>query len=674
MVSPRSPDDLRKLAEAAAAAHKESPEAAARALHSLGEALEPQSQSHARAAFAASIRATHDVRSAMEQQPLSALTVSMQRDARARRVGLPSGSWERSEAQNTIFELHERQHPLDCSKAPLLLVPIWPCCEGLASIAHTLAAALAQAQWTGATMLPFLAGCEQPGDARNQDECEMTGSAGLLHGLLPITHCTIATALDDAESAALTSLVTAIGDSPEARPREATSAAALLLPPGLQRRAALGEMAARCALAVMTNEHFADAAALVAPRRMKDVSPVCARATCATDDRERAQNLLWLGALTSYVLTPHPQVSSELAASLSRHTRMQGLMAAIHVRHGDKTYEPWKAPWKPLKAYLRAAATSVGSLGRMTNVPSRSREAEGSPTLPLHGGSLFVASDNATLLSGLRRTLLGRKASEALPTHLRYFKLLELWAPRTEGSTLPRLRPDLKTHRSAPSVTFFSGAPTLQQNLRIAALQDLLALSESSVFVGTASSHYSSVAGVLRCIRGKVGKLLRKPSADGHVSQVGRVLWPPGSPPVYVDENKLALAGAYSVGLLHSANLGPGESASRKAARWAIAARRLEESAPPVDARQTINTDRVPSRSPSGECRVSLPHAIRWQHSPGPVPAGSRKSLTCVWYKLIHTCPSWASWGAWNSANGTSLDQQQNQEYRDLKHGVKGDS
>jgi hypothetical protein len=36
------------------------------------------------------------------------------------------------------------QHPRDCRRAPLLILPLRPCCEGLASRMHTVAAALAQ--------------------------------------------------------------------------------------------------------------------------------------------------------------------------------------------------------------------------------------------------------------------------------------------------------------------------------------------------------------------------------------------------------------------------------------------------------------------------------------------------------------------------------------------------
>ena len=86
------------------------------------------------------------------------------------------------------------------------------------------------------------------------------------------------------------------------------------------------------------------------------------------------------------------------------------------------------------------------------------------------------------------------------------------------------------------------------------------------MFVGSASSHYSAVAGMLRLLRAR-------PSSSASSSPS------PSPPPIYADEGPLS-QGTYSVGLLHAANLRPDADAAGKADRWRVAARRLVESIP----------------------------------------------------------------------------------------------
>ena len=192
------------------------------------------------------------------------------------------------------------------------------------------------------------------------------------------------------------------------------------------------------------------------------------------------------------------------------------------------------------------------------------------------------------------------------------------WPRRVEGESLPKLDDSMRAHRSAPSVIFFSGSDTMRQRMHLAALEDLMALSVTDLFVGTASSHYSAVAGSLR--------LLRAP--------------PSAPPPIYADERGVA-RGDFSVGLLHVANLHRG---ALTAQRWSVASQRLEASARltfmPVDPSAAPIMERENQR---GACAVSRSHAIRWRHSPVPAPMISRPSFECVWNRMVAACPAWAA-------------------------------
>ena len=168
---------LRRLA---AVAHSSHGEEAAIAWHSLGVALEGRSEAHSRAAIAQSIQALHVHRLGEDDGgAVRAASYSEQRASRWHGVRLGRGS-VRAIARQQHRALHELQYPPSCATARLLLVPLWPCCEGLASRAHTVASALAQGAWTNALVLPFLAGCTEPG------ECALHGldQTGLL---LPVT-------------------------------------------------------------------------------------------------------------------------------------------------------------------------------------------------------------------------------------------------------------------------------------------------------------------------------------------------------------------------------------------------------------------------------------------------------------------------------------------------------
>ena len=159
------------------------------------------------------------------------------------------------------------------------------------------------------------------------------------------------------------------------------------------------------------------------------------------------------------------------------------------------------------------------------------------------------------------------------------------------------------------------------------------------MFVGTASSHYSAVAGALRVIRGRAtlqtARLDHPPSSVAHR--------PPSLPPLYVDETRLA-AGAYSVGLLHSANVARGQPGSE---RWRSAARRLEESGPPAVwmhdgmAHASPASHHAASGESAAACRISIEHGVRWRHSPLPAPTVSRRSFDCAKGRLLGpTCPA----------------------------------
>ena len=183
-----------------------------------------------------------------------------------------------------------------------------------------------------------------------------------------------------------------------------------------------------------------------------------------------------------------------------------------------------------------------------------------------------------------------------------------------EGDQLPKLSNDLRTHRSAPSIIFFAAHRPIQQRLSLAALADLYALSEADVFVGSASSHYSAVAGMLRLLRAR-------PSTSTSSSPS------PSPPPIYADERPLALRGAYSVGLLHAANLRPDADAAGKADRWRVAARRLVESIPfarwPTAAREA-------GQSSTAACDAHVLHGYSWRHSPMPAPRVDLRALQCL--------------------------------------------
>ena len=91
------------------------------------------------------------------------------------------------------------------------------------------------------------------------------------------------------------------------------------------------------------------------------------------DEQDPPSNVLWLSVLISFVLTPHPALGARLSPTLTGRggdrIRRQGgetkrfdarpVTVALHVRHGDKSMEPWRAPWLPLRAYLRRAAAAL---------------------------------------------------------------------------------------------------------------------------------------------------------------------------------------------------------------------------------------------------------------------------------------------------------------------------
>ena len=666
-----TPEELRTLAAAAAAAG--TPQIRAVKMHALGEALEPHSPRHARSVFAASIGATHNMPS-HDSRIIRDVPLEERLRARSARVGLPRGTWARRTAIRELRRLHAQQHPTECATAPLLLVPIWPCCEGLASIVHSLAAALAQGAWTGATVLPFVAGCEQPHEGLGDNSCSLydeepdrvppSTAAALLHGLLPLTHCTLRAALDEGERASLARLVTALGGPAHARPRGAGSAAALAIEPGERRRTALGATASRCALTVLASEHFANVAALVAPHSDNDDH---SDHHDDYEDRPSVQNALWLSVLVSFVLTPHPEVWARLSPRLSPNhmhgvagtsqPHARALVVALHLRHGDKSHEPWRAPRLQLRAFLRKAATALEPLLLAAGMGGNLSDVQPAPLL-------FVASDNASVLTELKALLRsGSKRPQWLGASLQGARLMDSHPVRVEGTTLPRLRADLKVHRSAPSVAFFSASPPLQRALRMAALEDLLLLAESDAFVGTASSHYSAVAGALRIVRGRVGSFRHGRRSDLPVPRGDpppprkHPPWPPGSPPCYADEAKLA-RGSYSVGLFHAANLGPEATETQKVMRWSIAASRLEQSANVVQWREGGRQQRGAAigTHQAEHCHVDLARAVHWQHSPWPLPAASRRSFECVWRKLRTQCRAWARAQQRKNPNSTSAN------------------
>lgn len=662
MVNMATKEELRRLAANVAAATSTAERAAAH--QALGDALEPHSSRHARVSFAKSVQATHrtDDKDPGTRHVLP--PARARQAARAQFIRMPA----LLSVNSTLRALHAQQDPPDCGISNVLLVPVWPCCEGLASRAHTLASGLAQAAWHGQVALPFLAGCDEPAS------CELQAHDETMNLLLPLSTCTIATALDDTEFAHLRNATRALThNSPHDRP--GARAAALLLPPGSRRVAALGAEAAACSVTLLANEHAANAAALLPPPSHAPTPPH-AHTTTHGPIADADAALLWAATTLAYVLTPHPEVwSTSIEPLLLRlhHSRVHATpppagptrgvvgtprLVAVHVRHGDKAYEPWKSPRVPLRAYLRHAADAVTrwSAADFESNPSSSssRRMDGAY------GVLMVASDNGTLLTDVQHALAHANrpscsnstaeaiatsilpsTSTSLPTALRGLHRAA-WPSRAEGDSLPRLSQKLRAHNSAPSVIFFSAHRPLQRRLAIGALSDLIALSEADVFVGSASSHYSAVAGLLRLVRGAATLLPSVTTA--HTPASTRHSPPPPSAPIYVDERPLALEGAYSVGLLHAANLKTDATAAEKADRWRTAARRLEASAALETWPSAVTSTRTGSEDAEGgdECRVSAAHGVRWRHSPAPAPRVSPAALACVWKRVWQTCPAWS--------------------------------
>lgn len=466
---------LRELSAAAAAGPKDG-YAAARAFHELGDALEHLSPVHSRAAWRRSILATHSTITRVPSRAMGAVTSPAAHAARLRGIRLTTPS-DRAEAVAHLARLHEQQFPASCATAPLLLLPLWPCCEGLASRAHTVAAALAQAAWTDATVVPFTGGCT------SRASCELSGGIDQSGLLLNLSSCSLGASLDDEEFRALLRTMTSLDDARQ------DGRVAVLLPPGSARRRlhgrlGAGEEAARCSLSLLVSEHFANAAALV-----PTLPPVSNRSHLC----EHGRGLLWASSLLNYVVTLRPEAEARLRPLLRRLRRQRRLgtisgldkggaaaevasaraapLIALHVRHGDKADEPWRAPRLPLRAYLRAAAALAEEMHAT-------------------GGLLFVASDNASLLAGLDGLFpphprdgensghggttasaagsrldatgsdsgragssgrIGRAVRSRLPRALRHFDLAT-WPTWQAGETLAKLRPDLRAHRSAPSV------------------------------------------------------------------------------------------------------------------------------------------------------------------------------------------------------------------------------
>lgn len=554
-------------------------------------------------------------------QPQSAAVL---RAARRRGIRLLDPYW-REEAELFQQRLDALQQPESCATAPLLLVPIWPCCEGLASRAVTIAAALAQGAWNGQTVLPFAADCMGAASDGTSDRrprrnrtaaCDLAGvdESGLT---VPITPCTLASALDESELSALADAVHALALPASARSTAMTTAAATILPPGARRvQAAGGENAARCTLSVLSTEHLANAAALVAPSTLarspgalrarsrtagrrcgggagssggedghdcddsgnscddiggndgsgnddgggggdESACPSLSAPSCladkatAADAVAAARNLLWSSVLLNHVLTPHPNVwatalrpSLRILRSTPRQAQQQGrrrgprpppppplsppppprrptsarvpadeaadepadepaevpaggwsrappgavsrsrgdsrLLVALHIRHGDKSHEPWRAPSLSLRSYLRHAERALRQLWRHhraaehsahSAAPKRTRHSAsslnghplgldadsmaGTPdSIVRDGDFLLVRSDNASLMNALYSAT-PTELARMLPAGLHGLRLSP-WQPRESGVTLPRLRRDLSVHASAPSIIHFS--------------------------------------------------------------------------------------------------------------------------------------------------------------------------------------------------------------------------
>lgn len=188
-----------------------------------------------------------------------------------------------------------------------------------------------------------------------------------------------------------------------------------------------------------------------------------------------------------------------------------------------------------------------------------------------------------------------------------------------------------------PQVLFFSGEPALQASVREAALADLLALAEADGFVGTASSHYSAVAAMLRFVRGYAPLMTAPSIATGRASATK-----------YVDERGVAF-GSFAVGLLHSGNLPRAATSAEKHRRWRSAAARLLGS----HAVTTANLS-ARRRSIDGSCADAASFGLRWQHSPGPAPRVSLAAFECARWQLAESCPAWH----WQRGAGGTPDRK----------------
>eukprot|EP00966_Prymnesium_polylepis_P083984 1944291-Prymnesium_polylepis.1 len=273
---------MRRAQELAAAA-RASP--SVETFHSLAEHFMAEgAHKHAMAVYARAVALAHSggaVAGATPELPVAPLRAV----GKAHRVPLASRR-ERDAVTSILHRLEALQNPRDCSRAPVLLVALWPCCEGLASRVHTVAAALAQGVWTNATTIVVSAAALV--EAANTPPALLAADALTLRGveplglLLPIGSCTASAALDGSELAVVRAAVSAWSQPP---PRPGEGRAALLMPPGRRRRAHLGA-ASRHSVIVLASEHFADVAALAAP-------PFLAPLT-------RSDGLLWLSTLLNY--------------------------------------------------------------------------------------------------------------------------------------------------------------------------------------------------------------------------------------------------------------------------------------------------------------------------------------------------------------------------------------
>ena len=186
-------------------------------LHALGDhiATESGGQAHARAAYSRAISLAHDSsgwRTTHGHSEEPVVPDGMRRERR-RALRLPKGR-EREAAVSVYQRLEALQHPADCSRAPVLLVPLWACCEGLASRVHTVAAALAQGIWSNTTTIVVSAAA-----ILNGEQPETMPGVEQLGLLQPIGGCTIEAALDASELQAVRAGIGACSHPPP-RPGE----------------------------------------------------------------------------------------------------------------------------------------------------------------------------------------------------------------------------------------------------------------------------------------------------------------------------------------------------------------------------------------------------------------------------------------------------------------------